>query len=391
MPTVLRFTQPFLRSVTSEPPSKQTDYTEQKTPGFGLRVNPGGSASFFVAYRMRGGKKGRFKIGRYPAVDLKTARTEARRIVAQVARGIDPQEERRLAKQAEQTVGDLIAQFQRDYVEARGLKSAGQQRRFFDRDILPVLGKVPLSQLKRRDLQSLVDVICSREALVSANRAFAYLRKALNWGLQREMFEANVWSAVELPGRKVEKPRTTMLKERELKPYWQACEEQGNVGLLQQLILLTAARPGEVRTMRWDQVDFDEGWWTIPEGSTKNGKAHRVWLAPLTRQLLQELLQVSESDWVFPGLDPKKPLQEYRRGRAAINAQAGTDVTSHDLRRTAATLMVSKAGVPREIVARVLNHTDRDVTAIYVHASYDEPKRKAWEAWCAYLTKTIVQ
>ena len=159
--------------------------------------------------------------------------------------------------------------------------------------------------------------------------------------------------------------------------------------MLQQLILLTAARPGEVRTMRWDQVDFEEGWWTIPEANTKNGKEHRVWLASLTRQLLVELQQVSESDWVFPGLDPTKPLQEYRRGRAAINARAGTDVTSHDLRRTVATLMVSKAGVPREIVARVLNHTDRDVTAIYVHASYDEPKREAWEAWCAYLMKTI--
>ena len=35
--------------------------------------------------------------------------------------------------------------------------------------------------------------------------------------------------------------------------------------------------------------------------------------------------------------------------------------------------MVSKAGVAREIVVRVLNHTDRDVTAIYVHASYGEP------------------
>ena len=112
MPTVRSFTQPFLRSVTSEPPSKQTDYTEQKIPGFGLRVNPGGSATFFVAYRMPGGKKGRFKIGRYPTVDLKTAQTEARRIVALVAQGIDPQEERRLAKQDEQTVGDLIALFQ---------------------------------------------------------------------------------------------------------------------------------------------------------------------------------------------------------------------------------------------------------------------------------------
>ena len=92
---------------------------------------------------------------------------------------------------------------------------------------------------------------------------------------------------------------------------------------------------------------------------------------------------------MFPGKDPTKPRQEYRRGRAAINARAGTDVTSHDLRRTAATLTVRKAGAPREIVARVVNHTDRDVTAIYVHASYDEPKREAWDAWCAYLTKTI--
>ena len=109
----------------------------------------------------------------------------------------------------------------------------------------------------------------------------------------------------------------------------------------------------------------------------------------MTLQLHEELQQVSESEWVFPGKDPTKPRQEYRRGRTTINVRAGTDVTSHDLRRTAATLRVSKAGVPREIVARVLNHTDRDVTAIYVHASYDEPKREAWEAWCAYLMKTI--
>ena len=73
MPTVRSFTQTFLKSVISKPPSAQTDYTEQKIPGFGLRVNPGGSATFFVTYRMPGGKKGRFKIGRYPTVDLKTA------------------------------------------------------------------------------------------------------------------------------------------------------------------------------------------------------------------------------------------------------------------------------------------------------------------------------
>ena len=74
---------------------------------------------------MPGGKKGRFKIGRYPTVDLKTAQTEARRIVALVAQGIDPQEERRLAKQDEQTVGDLIALFQRDYLASEWAEVSG--------------------------------------------------------------------------------------------------------------------------------------------------------------------------------------------------------------------------------------------------------------------------
>ena len=66
-------------------------------------------------------------------------------------------------------------------------------------------------------------------------------------------------------------------------------------------------------------------------------------------------------------------------------------MTAHDLRRTAATMMTGELDVRRDIVAKILNHTDRSVTAIYDRASYDRPKREAWEAWCAYLTKTISQ
>lgn len=43
------------------------------------------------------------------------------------------------------------------------------------------------------------------------------------------------------------------------------------------LILVTGQRPGEVREMRWEEVDG--AWWTIPVEKTKNGITHR---APLT-------------------------------------------------------------------------------------------------------------
>ena len=389
MPKEHRFTQQRVTALAANPPEKQTDYYEQTTPNFGLRLNPGGSATFFVAYRLKNGAKGRVTLGRYPIISLKTARADAQRILLDVARGIDPQAHRRSAKAKALTVNDLAQQYFAEYVDAHELKSAREQKGYFTRDILPLLGSVPLSELDRRSLQSMVDQIAARGAKVAANRAFAYLRAALNWGLRKEMLEANVWSAIQTPGYRAETKREVTLKVKELRPFWDACQEQGLVGRLHQLVLLTAARPGEVRNMRWDQIDWEDGYWTIPREDSKNAQSQRVWLTPLTRRLLEDLQ--NDSEWVFPGKDPTKPIQEYKSGRSRINLQAGTSVTAHDLRRTAATMMTGELDVRRDIVAKTLNHTDRSVTAVYDRASYDRPKRKAWEAWCAYLTEQISQ
>jgi integrase len=35
-------------------------------------------------------------------------------------------------------------------------------------------------------------------------------------------------------------------------------------------------RGGEVADMRWQDVDLDGGWWTIPADRAKNGLPHRV-------------------------------------------------------------------------------------------------------------------
>ncbi len=54
--------------------------------------------------------------------------------------------------------------------------------------------------------------------------------------------------------------------------------------------------------------------------------------------------------------------------------------TPHDLRRTAASHMTG-LGVTRLVVKKILNHVDRDVTAIYDRHGYDAEKRSALEAW----------
>jgi integrase len=63
-------------------------------------------------------------------------------------------------------------------------------------------------------------------------------------------------------------------------------------------------------------------------------------------------------------------------------------VRPHDFRRTAASMMAS-AGIPRLIVAKVLNHVDRGVSAIYDRHSYDAEKRVALETWERTLTAIL--
>jgi len=60
------------------------------------------------------------------------------------------------------------------------------------------------------------------------------------------------------------------------------------------------------------------------------------------------------------------------------------DFWPHDLRRSAASHMTSM-GVSRLTVAKVLNHVERGVTAVYDRHSYDAEKRQALDAWARRL------
>jgi integrase len=62
--------------------------------------------------------------------------------------------------------------------------------------------------------------------------------------------------------------------------------------------------------------------------------------------------------------------------------------TPHDLRRTAASFM-TKLGVPRLHVEKVLNHSTGDIAEVYDRHDYLPEKRVALERWAAHLTNVI--
>ena len=136
--------------------------------------------------------------------------------------------------------------------------------------------------------------------------------------------------------------------------------------------------------MRWHDVEQgQEWWWTVPGEVAKNGLPHRVPLS-VPAVLLKKINNwTPDSVYVFPrrgGGGPataslvRKPMKRVR-----IVAELD-DIVPHDLRRTAASFMTGM-GIPRLTVAKILNHAEAGVTAVYDRHSYDPEKRHALEAW----------
>ena len=246
----------------------------------------------------------------------------------------------------------------------------------------------PASSITRRQVRDLVEGL-AETAPIMANRVLACLRKVFNWALGRELIEANPCAGIERPA--AEHQRDRVLSPDEIRRLWKALDDEDPpTAALFRLYLLTAARGYELRTMRWEDVDLESGWWTIPAERSKNRLAHRVPLSPLAVLILWDLqARATKSPWVFSSTGPEGYRVSIQKAALRVRAASRVDFTPHDLRRTAASHLTGELKISRLVVSKLLNHVERGVTAIYDRASYDQEKRQAVDKLARYL-KAIV-
>jgi integrase len=201
------------------------------------------------------------------------------------------------------------------------------------------------------------------------------------------LLEASPCTHIKAPGR--EKPRERVLSDDEVRTLWARLDtarmERRTAAALR-LILATGQRPGEIRAMRWDEIEG--AWWTIPSEKTKNETTHRV---PLTALAL-ELLGERGEGFVFPTRGKLGHLGDTSLNHACrVNMKHFEILTfsPHDLRRTTGTRL-GELGFNRLVQDKVLNHKDRTVGGIYDRHSYDKEKRQALEAWERRLRMIIL-
>ena len=304
-----------------KPPERRLELADDEVPGLTLRLTPLGARTWAVRYRLEGGRRGRLRrmtLGSFPTLSLKEARKKARGALNTVAAtGTDPAAAKQTARQGE-TVGDLAKDYLKKHAKLHK-RSWREDERYLDADVLPAWRHLRVKELTRRDVRALIDTIADRGAPIAANRCLALVRKMLNYAVSKDWIDANPAALMAKPG--AERSRDRVLTDDEIRLVWAACEaERPAMRALMRLRLVTAQRGGELAQLRWTDLAGD--WVTIPGTVTKNKLPHRVPLTPAALDILKDVTQVEDCEWVFTGAGPISLRSKTPRRPARASARA---------------------------------------------------------------------
>ena len=359
-----------------KPPTKGNRITyDTEIKGFGIRATYRGARSFILNYHAAGTER-RLTIGGYPAWSVAAARARAKELRREIDNGNDPM----AAVERSKTVAEVLDLFMKRYAPEK-LRRPDHYTDAFDRLIKPAIGKIGITELKRRHIAELLDAIEDDNGPVMATRALSYLRSALNWYATRD--DEFVVPIVRGMARSSasDRARTRILSDDEIRLLWPVFGQVGNFGLACRVMLLTATRRQEATGMMWTEINADI--WIIPANRYKTERDHVVPLSAAAQAIIAS--QPAFGPRVFPGRRGA-PLSTGGNLKAVIDKAAPglAPWTVHDLRRTSRSLM-SRAEVRPDIAERVLGHVIQGVGRVYDRHEYLSEKRDALDRLAALI------
>ena len=321
-----------------------------------IRVTPT-TKTFFWEKTIKRVQK-RVTIGRFPEIDVELARAIADDIAADYTKGTDPQE-RRAAARNEMTLGELWL----DYREHRPRKIEGQYsptlerlwERFYKKWENKKLSEITFDKARGMILQ------IRKQAPIRANRIqrqgqamFNYARRELRWKGDNPFN----FGFVSEQGR----ARKARLKPHEMPQFMKALEAcSADMRVLFLCLLFTGRRVGEVRAMRWVDLDLETGLWNVPD--TKSGEEQEAALPTAVVELLAARQRQVKSPWVFPSPSKSGHVEEIKKAWKEVREASGLyHLQARDLRRTLAS-WAQDVNVPIAAVQAQLGHANISTTA----------------------------
>ena len=258
---------------------KVTEYPDKRQRGLALRVSPPsaksphGVKSWTMRYRTVTGEQRRISLGTYPAATLSWARDKALAVLASVAAGNDPAKDRKAARARAQSarldtvkaIGDHYfaeAEKGRHRANARPKRAItiALERYYFDRRVEPELGKRPIGELTRAELQIFINRMADEHSPSTARQCRVVLQRLYALAQWQEITDANPCQHVHAPK---DKERDRVLTDKELRAIWDATalpltgdfHMSPNIAIALRLLSVTMQRRSEVAGMHTREID----------------------------------------------------------------------------------------------------------------------------------------
>lgn len=372
-------------------------------PGFGLRI--GKKRRSYVAMARVDGRQVRHTIGTTATHTLAQAREDAqkwlRRPTSKAQRYEEAAKKKAAAeiekKQAEEGNFGAVAKCYLDQPRANELRTRSQIERMLRVEIPANWHDRPVTDITRAEIRSLHEKK-AKKAPIAANRVLGVIKTIFFYALEQDLIDANPAERIKMVK---ETSRDRELDDHEIRSFWRGLDDESvkiDRGLVVCLkfLLATGTRRSEALLATWNEFNFTPGEevWRIPAERSKNGHATEVPLSQTALDLIDEavLLNPPGADNVFVNRWGK-PYAVYSISQAMRKCRPvcgleDNPATPHDLRRTFTT-NISKLEFSREVLKRLLNHRERDVTDVYDRHRFDKEARRAMNAWSDKLTEIV--
>lgn len=357
----------------------QKFYPCSDLPGFLICV--GQKSKTYYAQKDVNGKTIRVVIGKHGVFTPEQARDEAKELLVKMSKGINPNKEKKLAKERSTTLKEAVEAYKegrKDLSKATLYRLEALERLYFPDWMNTELREITKEMVFKRHLK-----LGDERGSTTANKMMQAIRAIYNFALKKdETLPPNPVSALSSSRSWYkEKRRRTVIKPNELKPWYDAVMLLENITIRDylRLILFTGMRREEGLTLMWKNVDFKERTILIPD--TKNGKPLELPMSDYIFAMLEERRKRDDkSEYVFTSkTSATGHLAEPRKGMIWVTEKSGVEFMLHDLRRTFVTIAES-IDIPAYAIKALVNHSmDNDVTAGYIIMTVDrlrEPMQK---------------
>lgn len=346
-------------------------------------------------------------LGVYPSVSITEVRKVASAARELIRNRVDPIEVRNTVRAERKLDAQNLTFEQATYNAHESLKPGWSNARHraewlnsLKRFVFPKLGRRAVKELKARDFADALFTIWIDKP-DTASRVKQRCSVVMDWCVAQEMCDSNPVGVVGklLPKQKSKRDRVVhqpSMAWSEIPAFVDEVLHNGQTSLsklMLELLILTAARSGELRGMAWNEVDLTKAVWTIPASRMKTKVKHRVPLSVRAVEILTaQQSKAAHPNLVFPSIGGKMPsdmiITKFLRDHKIISSEAGRIATAHGFRSSFRN-WASENGYPRDYAERALSHLIFSETeAAYHRTDLLNQRRDMMEAWSQFVCGT---